>query len=91
MEAICTTNTVVEPTEQTPELPYVNNTELIKLQESFDDALVYSAWYGVAMPTVAAVGVVLNAMAFRLVDFLLRMRSTCKIINVQRKDKAFVA
>ena len=69
MEAICTSNAVVEPTEQTSDLPYVNNTDLIKLQERFDDALDYSAWYGVAMPTVAAVGVVLNAMAFRLVDF----------------------
>ena len=69
MEAICTTNVVVERTDQTPELPYVNNTDLVKLQQRFDDALVYSAWYGVAMPTVAAVGVVLNAMAFRLVDF----------------------
>ena len=61
MEPICTTDADVETS-------IGNNIELANLLRRFDEVQVYFTWYGVAMPTVATVGVLLNVMTFRCVE-----------------------
>ena len=57
MEPICTTDVDIEM-----------DTDFVKLLHRFDEVQVYFTWYGVAMPTVATVGVVLNVITFRCVE-----------------------
>ena len=60
MEPICTTDADIEM-----------DADFVKLLRRFDEVQVYFTWYGVAMPTVATVGVVLNVITFRCVEYFI--------------------
>lgn len=83
MAAICPTDADVEATELITERAFGNNTDLMKLQQHFDDVQIYFAWYGVAMPVIAAFGVVLNVVAFRFVGRVLFIVDWKEHVNVQ--------